>query len=174
LHGFYHFNACMDRFAQLTTHNSARRSHVTVSLLNNLHFQARLIERVCDESYFYFLPFLLFFGGSIFVSTSFGTIRLHDVIPMPFYLGLPCLSVTVFTVVLAMFPAATAVHDQSCRLLRHMTAQVSPNGYLARQVKSQRPFRFSFGSLFIAKNSTKTTFMQVVFDRIVDCLLLYE
>jgi len=46
------------------------------------------------------------------------------------------------------------------------------NGYFAKSLKAQKPFRFAFGSLFIAKKFTKRTFMRSVFDRILECLLL--
>jgi len=168
-HDFYHFNAYFDRCAIQSS-----RIRADLPLLIKLFNQIKLLEHVCDEAYFYFLPFLLLFGGSILVTCSFGTIRLHDVIPMPFYLGLPCLSVTVLVVVMALFPAASAVHGDSCRVLRNMTAVVPRKTYISKQLRAQRPFRFSFGSLFIAKNSTKTTFIRCVFDNIVDCLLLYK
>jgi len=127
-HGFYHFNNYVDRHAKSTSFNSRMIGSFKISFLSRFHFQAKLMEHACDEAFMYFLPFLLLFGGSILISTSFGTIRLHDVIPMPVYLGLPCLSVTVLVVVVTLFPAATTVHDHSCRLLRNVGAMFSRNG----------------------------------------------
>jgi len=115
------------------------------------------MEKIADDAYFYFLPFLLLFGGSILIATTFATIRLYDAFPKPYYYGLPFLSVAVLVVILALFSAASSVYDESCRVMGKMRPVVKRKGYFAKRLKAQKPFRFAFGSLFIAMKSTKMT-----------------
>jgi len=166
---FYHFNVYFHRFCPyyqkmwkcMNPRSPKKGTTANLPLLIKLFNQLKLVEHVFDEAYFYFFPFtLLLLGGSLLVITSFGTIRLHDVILMPSYLGLPCLALSVLIVVMTLFPAASTLHEDSCRVLRNMGTVDPRKALISQQIRAQRPFRFTFGSLLIAKNSTKTTFME--------------
>jgi len=91
-----------------------------IQLLLQTYKRAKLVEKIADEAYFYFLPFLLLFGGSILIATTFATVCMYDAFPKPYYYGLPFLSVKVLVAILALFPAASSVYDEPCRVMGKM------------------------------------------------------
>jgi len=54
---------------------------------------------------------------------------LYDAFPNPYYYGLPFLSVKVLVAILALFPAASSVYDEPCRVTGKMRPVVKRKGY---------------------------------------------
>jgi hypothetical protein len=71
-----------------------------------VHRQARIIILVANETHYFSLPILLFFGQSILVLSSYATIK---IIPMPVYFGMPFLSVYIVCIIMSLFPSASNI-----------------------------------------------------------------
>jgi len=181
-HGFYHLNVWCDFCVTMSRKKNFSISQILVLLsksklpsfgqLIKIHTQAKIMETIANKAYFYFLPSLLLFGGLLLVFANYGTIKMQNIIPMPFFLIMPMLSIVITNVVMYLFPAASEVHQTSCDFLRKMKIMLFSHKYWVRKVNAERPFRFNFGSLFIAKKSTQTRFMLCVFDTTIDSLLI--
>jgi hypothetical protein len=138
-----------------------------------VHRQARIILLLANETHYFSLPILLFFGQSILVLSSYATIKMHDIIPMPFYLGMPCLSVYVVLIIMSLFPSASNIYEESDRFLNLVRGIYMRDKYWRKAWRSQPAIRMEFGPLFFAKKSTKTTFLASCVDCIFDALLTY-
>jgi len=152
---------------------SLRKSNLpSILTLLRIHTHCMLTETIANKAYFYFLPSLLFLGGLLLVFANYATVRMQTVIPMPYYMAMPMLSIIITVVILCLFPAAVEVHLNSTKFLKKMDTLVATHKYFSKLVKAQRPFRFNFGSLFMAKKSTQTRFLLCVFDTTIDAILL--
>jgi len=60
--------------------------------LLNSHSCLKILEIICNQVYWCLLPQLLLLGGLTLIFTNYGTIRMHSVIPLPYYLGFPFLA----------------------------------------------------------------------------------
>jgi len=144
------------------------------NVLINLHTQCKLAETICNQTYFYFLPACLLFGGLILVSANYATIRMFKVIEMPVYLGMPILSLLVIVIIQLLFPHASNIFETSCELIQKLRLLMYANKFWSRRCKAERPLQFNFGSLFMAKKSTQMSFMLCLFDRTIDVLMLFR
>jgi len=149
-----------------------KKTFPNFKLLVSIHAQVKVMEGLANQAYFYFLPSLLLFGGYLLVVTNYATIRMHNVIPMPFFLAMPALSVVVTIIIVVLFPAASDVHEKSCEFLKKFHLIKFHHKYWVRRLKAERSFRFTFGPLFMAKKSTQTTFLVCIFDATINTLLL--
>jgi len=149
-----------------------RKHFPTSKVLLSLHTQSRILERGSNIANFYTLPSFLLVGGIILVASNFASIKMVHVIPMPWYLAMPFFSITLSIIIQILFPWASKIHEQSWEFLRNFHLLHSYHKYWARKVRAERPFRFTFGSFFIAKKSTQMTFMVCIFDVTIDALLL--
>jgi len=175
---FFHLNAWVDyntKFyataAIYKVKNSKCRLPRFIKILQ-LNSQVKLFEQLANNALYYYLPFLLLFGGFILISSNFACVKFHSKMPMPVFVFMPVLSIFVIIIILTLFPAATKVHDDSCRCLHKLGLLAGKQKYFSKRVKAQRPFRFNFGPLFMAKNSTKTTYLACVIDGTINALLI--
>jgi hypothetical protein len=133
--------------------------------------QNRILLGITNEAYYIFLPFLLLFGEIILVLSNYATIKMYDRIPMPFYLVMPFLSLFVVLLIIALFPTASDIYEDSTQFLRMMRYVVRKNKYWRKVWKAERAVYFQFGCFFFAKRSTKTTFLCQCIDYTINALL---
>jgi hypothetical protein len=136
-----------------------------------IHKEIDILVKMSCEAYYILLPFLLLFGMMILVVCNVGTIKLHDRVPLLVYLAMPVCSLCVTIGILALFPPAVRIHENSKEFL-HSAKLLMMGKYWRRVVKAQRSIRIIFGPLFHAKKSTKATFMAGVIDYTVDFLMI--
>jgi len=148
------------------------KKHCNEHLLN-IHTCANILEIICNQAYRLFIPQALLLGGLMLIFAIYGTIRMHSVIPMPYYLGFPVLASIILLVVSSLLPPACKIHENSEEFLVIMKTLYSGSKYYIRKVKSLRSFRFNVYGMFCFQKSTQTTFCQVVFDFTINLLLMY-
>jgi len=136
------------------------------------HYQLKILQQCINDALFYITPSLLLFGGVLLVTNNYATIKMHSTLHASFYLAFPVNSISITAVVLALFPLASNAHEDSRKFARKFYLIHSNHKYWLRVAKTLHPFHFSFGGLFIARKSTQTTYLQCIFDRTVDSLLL--
>jgi hypothetical protein len=149
-----------------------RRQNVTIGSIVMIHRQVRGVLDLVNDSCIYLIPSLLLFGQIILVLTNYATIKMHDSIPMPFYLVMPFLSVFVIAIIATLFPAASDVHEGSLEFLRSVHLIVGRSKYWRKVWRAEQPLRFNVGPFFIIKRSTKTTFFYQCIDFTVTALML--
>jgi len=71
--------------------------------LLEIHTCIKILERMLNDALILWGPFLLCSGGIMIISSSYATIRLQSVIPMPYYLAMPSTSVVGVIVVFQCF-----------------------------------------------------------------------
>jgi hypothetical protein len=152
---------------------SDNRRNVTISRILMIKRQCRAVTELINESCYALFPSLLFFGQSVLVLSNYATIKMHDRIPMPFYLVMPFLSVFIVVLISVLFPAASDVHEGSLEFLRSVHLIVGRSKYWRKVWRAERPLRFNVGGLFRAKRSTKTTFFYQCIDFTVTALMLF-
>jgi len=109
------------------------------------------------------LMFLMLIWGSMLVLCSnIATIKLHRMVPMPFYLALPCItSISLIAILILLFQMMTNSHEKSCEFIRKFYLINIHHKYWSKV--AQYPFHFDVGELFIAKKSTQVTCMQCIY-----------
>jgi hypothetical protein len=157
---------------RLNNKSSGKRRNVTIGSIVMIHRQVRGVLDLINESCIYLIPSLLLFGQIILVLTNYATIKMHDSIPMPFYLVMPFLSVFVIAIIATLFPAASDVHEGSLEFLRSVHLIVGRSKYWRKVWRAEQPLRFNVGPFFIIKRSTKTTFFYQCIDFTVTALML--
>jgi len=75
--------------------------------LLNSHSCLKILEIICNEVYWCLLPQLLLLGGLSLIFTNYGTIRMHSVIPLPYYLGYALLASLIVLIFLTLFPTCS-------------------------------------------------------------------
>jgi len=70
--------------------------------LLNIHAHAKILEIICNQVYWLYLPLALLLGGLTLIFASYEAIRMHAVIPMPYYLGFPILAIFVILVIASL------------------------------------------------------------------------
>jgi len=139
----------------------------------NVHSCVKILETICNQVYWLFLPQSLLLGGLMLVFASYGTIRMHSVIPMPYYFGFPILALLIILVVLSLFPPCSKIHENSKVFLGIMRTLYAGSKVNVRKCKSQRSLRLVVYGMFFIRKSTQTTFYRVVFDFTINLFLLY-
>jgi hypothetical protein len=152
---------------------SSNRTEPFVSMFEifSIHRQVRIIMLTVNEAAHILFPVLLFIGESILVVSSYASIRMQDRIPMPFYLILPSLAFFVFLLIMILFPGASDVYEDSLAFLEAMRLVPGRNRYWRKAWKAERAIGISMGGLFVAKQSTKSTFLVQCIDATIDALL---
>jgi hypothetical protein len=133
--------------------------------------QNRILFQITNETYHIFYPYLLLSGLIILVLSNYATIKMHDRIPMPFYLVMPFLSLFVVLLIMALFPAGCDIYEDSTQFLRLMRYVVGKDKYWRKVWKAERAVYFQFGCFF-AKRSTKTTFLCQCIDFTINALCI--
>jgi len=141
--------------------------------LLDIHTSLKIVETIANKVYWLLLPQLLLLGGLTLIFANYGTIRMHSVIPMPYYLGFPVLAAFLILMLVLLFPLCSKMHENSGAFLDNARKLVSGSKYYLRKVKSHRRFRLEVGGIFCIKKSTQTTFYLTVFDYTINLLLLY-
>jgi len=179
---FFHLQAWADYNRALSLRRNQSLRSLMICLNNSnlpsiltllrIHTHCMLTETIANKAYFYFLPCLLFLGGLLLVFANYATVRMQTVIPMPYYMAMPMMSILITVILMCLFPAGVEVHLNSTKFLKKTDSLVATHKYFSKLVKAQRPFRINFGALFIAKKSTQTRFLLCVFDTTIDAMLL--
>jgi hypothetical protein len=136
-----------------------------------IHREVRILILTCNEVIYVLLPVLLLTGEYILVVCIYASIRMRDTIPMPFYLALPCLSCFVLLLIMVLFPTASDIYEDSLAFLKAMRLIPGRNRYWRRAWKAERAISVSMGGLFVAKRSTKSTFLVQCIDNTINALL---
>jgi len=137
-----------------------------------LHSQVRIFEVVVNSGIYFYIPILLVFGGGFFIGTTWASIRLYSVVPMPFFLALPACSLASIVVLVTLFPVACKLHESSSLILSKLKLFFARSGYWSRRVKAERSFRLCLGPFCKAKRSTMTSFSVLLVDYTINALLL--
>jgi len=138
------------------------------------HIQIKILQQFLNDAVFYLFPSLLLFGGSWLVMCNVASIKMHSIVPMPYYFAIPGVSISLSTILILLFPMTSVVHERSREFIRKFHLIHFHHKYWSRVAKAQHPFHFDLGALFIAKKSTQMTYMQCIFDITVDALLLFD
>jgi hypothetical protein len=134
--------------------------------------QVRILIFESNEAFYLLLPVLLLTGECILVVCSYASIRMHENIPMPFYLVLPGITIFVVMLTMVLFPAASDVYENSSEFLRTVKLIAGRNRYWRRVWHAEKVVKFSMGGLFFAKRSTKTTYLVQCIDATINALLV--
>jgi len=140
--------------------------------LITLHTELKLIETYVNQVGYILVPFLLFGGLGILVSMNFASIRMHTVIPMPYFLVIPFISIVLVLAIILLMPCASEIHEDSHNFLKQMSDLCCQKPHLLRRIKAQQTFRRNIGTLCIIKRSTVTTFMACTVDATIDVVLI--
>jgi len=140
--------------------------------LISLHAEMKLLEIISNEVGYVMFPFMLLCGLGIIVAANYATIRMHSIIPMPYYLSMPLGSLICVALVMVLMPPASDIHETSRGFLKQLVFLCSKNRYLLRKVKCQQAFRFNVGSMFAIKKATLTAFVSCVIELTVNSILL--
>jgi len=144
----------------------------TRSRLNNLHREIKILECVTNELANTIAPILVLSAQVILVGCNYATIRLHSVIPMPYFLSIPFCSVIIMAFYFLLMPPASDIHEKSIAFLKQMRIICGDNKYLLRKVKSQRACRINIGQICMIKRSTLTKFIDCTIDLSINSILL--
>jgi len=140
--------------------------------LLNLHTETKLLETITNQVYYITIPFFLLCGLTLLLATNYATIRMHAIIPMPYYLLNPLGSVIIIFGIVVLMPPASNVYEDSLLFIQQMRVLCFCNKNLVRRVKSQQPFRLNIGPICMVKRSTLTHLIAVVIDFTVDTILI--
>jgi len=140
--------------------------------LLKIHICTKLLEKLWNEAMYYWFPFLMCSGGTILISSSYSTIKLHSVIRMPHYFGMPCISVVCVLLILALFPLTFQLHEQSKYFLKRTKELTFRNKYMIKKIQAQEVIRIKVGSFFHCKKSTITTYFKFIFESTIDTLMV--
>jgi hypothetical protein len=116
------------------------------------------------------------------VICNFVTLKLYHVIPMPFYLYFPSVSILVPICVQIMLPVMTRIFMEGSKLVRKWEQNIhkgsssrSEMKYLKRKLKSVRVIQMTGGilrfNLYEMNNSTKASFLYVTIEYTINALL---
>jgi len=144
----------------------------TRSRLNILHRELKILEIIANELTNVIVPLLVLCGQWIVVCCNYATIRLHSVVPMPYFLSMPFGALIIMAFYFLLMPPASDIHEKSVVFLKQMRIICRENGYLIRKVKSQRPFRINIGPICMIKRSTLTRFIDCTIDLSINSILL--
>jgi hypothetical protein len=133
--------------------------------------QVRILIFEYNEAFYLLLPVLLLTGECILVVCSYASIRMHENIPMPYYLVLPGLSIFVVMLIMVLFPATSDVYENSSEFLRAVRLIAGKSRYWRKVWHAEKAVKFSMGGLFFAKRSTKTTYLVQCIDATINALL---
>jgi len=100
---------------------------------------------------------------------------MYHLIPMPFFLGLPCAAIVVLFFVQILFPYAASVYENSSKslyLLKSLKA-IGTDKFWIRSIRATRPPRFNVGSMFYTKRSTKTTCFSCWISDTINAIILF-
>jgi hypothetical protein len=134
--------------------------------------QVRILMLEFNEAFYFLLPILFLTGECILVICNYATIRMHETIPMPFYLVLPGMSMFAFMIIMVICPSASDVYESSLEFLRGVKLLAGRNRYWRKIWRAERPVKLSIGGICFAKRSTKTTYLVHCVDSTIDALLL--
>jgi len=152
---------------------SKRCNNKRLNDLLDIHTCLRIAETIANKVYSLFIPQGLLLVGLTLIFANYGAIRMHSVIPMPYYLGFPVLAAFLILMIVLLLPLCSKMHENSGAFLDNMRKFFSGSKYYLRKVKSQRRFRLEVGGMFCVKKSTQTTFYLTIFDYTINLLLLY-
>jgi hypothetical protein len=165
-------NAAKLHFLKMLNTKFRKLPQISILKVLKIQRQSRILFQVTNEAYHFFYPFLLLNGLIILVLSNYATIKMQDRIPMPFYLVMPFLSLFVVLLIMALFPAASDIYEDSEQFLRLMRYVVGRDKYWRKVWRAERAVKIQFGRCFFAKRSTKTTFLCQCIDFTVNTLLI--
>jgi len=141
--------------------------------LITIHQELKTLEIMANQLGYLVILFILVCGTGMIIAVNYVTIRMHSIIPMPYYLAMPiCSMVVVISVFFSLMPPASDLYDNSQTFLKDMVFLFIKNKYLSRKIKSQQPFRINVGPLFMIKRSTLTKYMECVVNMTIDAILM--
>jgi hypothetical protein len=164
---------------------------VSMRSIFKMHIRTRKLLESANEAFYYsfilyiiyyiiyyilyiilLFPSLLLFGVIIFVLSNYATIKMHNTIPMPFYLVMPSMSIFTVIMISILFPNASDVHESSVEFLRSVNLIVGRSKYWRKVWRAQKPLGITAGPFFFAKRSTKTTFFYQCIDFTITGLMI--
>jgi len=104
------------------------------------------------------IPIVIFSGSTLFVVTSYSTIKLCGIVFPPEYLIFPTLSIVVIIFVLTVVPEATKVYEESLKFHRSV-ARLSHSKYAKCVSRSLRIFGLH-ATFFVMKDSVKSRIIE--------------
>jgi len=150
----------------------ALRFTLYVKLLHT-HSCVKIIEIMTNQVLWLLMPQLLLLGGMLVIFSNYGTIRMNNVVPMPFYLGFPLLSLLSCSILFFLLPMACNINEHSRDFLCKMKPMVYKNKYLHRKILAQQSCRLTVARMFHLNKSSLATICMVLFDYTTNLLLLY-
>jgi hypothetical protein len=145
---------------------------VSMRSIFKMHIRCRKLLDSANEAFYYLFPSLLLFGVIIFVLSNYATIKMHNTIPMPFYLVMPSMSIFTVIMISVLFPNASDVHESSVEFLRSVNLIVGRSKYWRKVWRAEKPLAITAGPFFFAKRSTKTTFFYQCIDFTITGLMI--
>jgi hypothetical protein len=143
-----------------------------ISKVLSIQRQARILIKLTNDTQFLTVPCLLLFGQSILVLTNYATIRMQDRIPMPFYFGMPCISLFVILIMLTLFPLASGIHEASTHFLLISKSIVGRNKYWRKVWRAERPLSIHIRPFFPATKAVKSAYFFKCFELTANALLI--
>jgi len=140
--------------------------------LITIHKELKILELMANQVGYVVILFLLVCGTGILIAVNYVTIRMHSIIPMPYYLAMPISSMIVISAFFVLMPPASDLYESSTNFLKDMRFLCSKNKLLLRKIKSQQPFRINVGPLFMIKRSTLTKYMECAVKMTIDVILM--
>jgi len=141
--------------------------------LVNIHSELQLFDTLANKVGFLMVPFLLLCAFGCIVSVNYATIRMHSVIPMPYFLLMPLAGGSLSLGLFIFLPAISGVNESSQQFLKQMSVLCCNNKCLLRRVKALRAFRFTIGPICMFKRSTITTIWTCLIEYTINAILLY-
>jgi len=174
-YSFFHLKTWVLFYRGIEFENASASCTTNIPTRSNLitiHKELKVLEIMANQLGYVALPFLLFFGFGIIIGVNYATIRMHSIIPMPYYLAMPVGSVIGTSALFVLLPPASDLYENSKTFLKHMNVLCSKNTYLLRKIKSQQPFRINVGPLFMVKRPTLTKCMTCIIEITINVLLI--
>jgi hypothetical protein len=134
--------------------------------------QIRIFTLQFNEALYFLLPVLILTGECILVVCNYATIRMHETIPLPFYLVLPSHSMFVVMLIMVIVPTASDIYENSSEFLRVVRLISGRNRYWRKIWHTERPVQLNVGGFCYAKRLTKTTYLVHCVDSTISALLI--
>jgi hypothetical protein len=151
---------------------SAKKYALNINVLMRIHTEIAIVCSVISHICRFMIPFLMQIGLILVVIVDYSTIKLYSAIGMPWFLGMPCLSLYIKAIIYILFPNASGIFENSENLKKAL-ANIFLSKYYKRKLRSIRSARIQIGSLCHAKKSTKCTYFTTMIHTTIDAILLW-
>jgi hypothetical protein len=162
----------LSKIVQQHSRFSAKKYALNINVLMRIHTEIAIVCAILSHIGRFVIPFLMQIGLIQVVIADYSTIKLYSAIGMPWFLGMPCLSLVIKAILSFLAPNASGIFEHS-ENFRKALANIVQSKYHKRKLRSIRSARIQIGSLCHWKKSTKSTYFTTMIHTTIDAILLW-